>query len=433
MSLKTKLISLITTFVLLCSLLTVGVFAVKNTTFNVGGNIEFKVKGIEADIELTTNGVQNAKFNNNEEIGKDVLKKIEIRNNTSAESVASQFAKWSNLDMSFAQGQSTATIELKITNRATEEDNYIDITALADATTKENARIKVANNAGGITALLKSGKDATFTITFEVKDDEYKANLNDFSVNFDMQKKVIDDFPSYDADPKITITCDTDSKTALVTGNNITEANTEIDVPKYVKSGDVVCAVTSIKENAFSSCSNLISITIPESVTNIGGSAFKYCYNITNITILEGVTSIGEYTFSYCYDLTNITIPGSVTSIGEYTFSDCYGLTSITISDSVTSIGECTFLNCPSLESITIPDSVTSIGNRAFGWCESLTSITIPDSVEAIGDWAFSNCDSLTTVNYRGTQAEWNALLENVGEGKDSLTGAEIHFNYTGA
>ena len=112
MKLKTKITSLITTFILLCSLLTVGVFAVKNTTFNVGGDIVFNVQGIEADIELVS--FNNAVLADNAVAGTDVMNKIEIRNNTSAESIAEKFAKWSNLDMTFAEGQSTATIELKI-------------------------------------------------------------------------------------------------------------------------------------------------------------------------------------------------------------------------------------------------------------------------------------------------------------------------------
>ncbi|MBR3708637.1 MAG: leucine-rich repeat domain-containing protein, partial [Lentisphaeria bacterium] len=59
--------------------------------------------------------------------------------------------------------------------------------------------------------------------------------------------------------------------------------------------------------------------------------------------------------FRHCTDLTSITIPDSVTSIGLYAFSRCSSLTSITIPDSVTSIGRWAFSRCSSLKSITIP------------------------------------------------------------------------------
>ncbi len=157
-------------------------------------------------------------------------------------------------------------------------------------------------------------------------------------------------------------------------------------------------SVTEIGSDAFSGCTSLTSITIPDSVTEIGDWAFGDCTSLKSITIPDGVTSIGDYAFSGCTSLTNITIPDSVTEIGDWAFCGCTSLTSITIPDNVTSIGWDTFRGCTSLTSITIPNSVTSIGGETFDGCTSLTNITIPDSVTSIGDWAFENCTSLTSI-----------------------------------
>ena len=157
-------------------------------------------------------------------------------------------------------------------------------------------------------------------------------------------------------------------------------------------------SVTSIGNSAFFYCTSLTSITIPDSVTSIGSSAFSDCDSLTSITISDSVTSIGDFAFTNCSSLTSITIPDSVASIGDGTFRFCDNLTSVTLPDSVTSIGDYAFWFCYSLTSVTIPDSVTSIGDSAFSNCDSLTSITIPDSVTSIGDWAFANCESLTNV-----------------------------------
>ncbi len=201
---------------------------------------------------------------------------------------------------------------------------------------------------------------------------------------------------------------------------------------------------------AFKDCSNLGSITIPNSVIGIGGNVFEYCSSLTSIEIPNSVTSIGSSTFYECGSLTAIEIPSSVTSIEDYTFYGCYSLTTITIPDSVIRIGyyafeycntlqfnvydnakylgneenpylflieavskditscnineNCKFIadrafyECVNLTTIKIPNSVTSIGESAFSGCGSLTSITIPSSVTIIEKWAFEYCSNLTTV-----------------------------------
>ena len=179
-------------------------------------------------------------------------------------------------------------------------------------------------------------------------------------------------------------------------------------------------SVTSIENSAFSYCTSLTEITIPDSVTSIGKYAFFGCTSLTKITIPDSVASIGYGTFSGCTSLTKITIPDSVTDIEgrQYdgfsyygAFSGCTSLTEITIPDSVTRIENLTFDGCTSLTKITIPDSVTSIGQYAFCICTSLTEITIPDSVTSIGECVFSGCTGLTeitipdSVKYIGEEA----------------------------
>ena len=124
-------------------------------------------------------------------------------------------------------------------------------------------------------------------------------------------------------------------------------------------------------------------------VTGIGDYAFESCTNLTSITIPNSVTSIGVYAFEDCASLKSITIPDSVPLVGPGAFSNCTNLTSVTIQNGVMYIGNEAFANCTSLTGITIPDSVTWIGRYSFEGCTSLTSITIPKSVTSIGEEAF--------------------------------------------
>ena len=199
----------------------------------------------------------------------------------------------------------------------------------------------------------------------------------------------------------------------------------DIVIPSSVMYGDKTYNVTAIGERAFSGCSGLTSVIIPESVTVIGDDAFSGCSGLTSINIPNSVKGILGGAFSCCSGLSSISIPNSVTYICGGAFRDCSGLTSITIvsgnpnydsrencnviietssntliagcrntviPENVTSIGREAFSGCSGLTSVIIPEGVTSIGGSAFSGCSGLTSITIPNSVTSIGWSAFSGC-----------------------------------------
>lgn len=189
-----------------------------------------------------------------------------------------------------------------------------------------------------------------------------------------------------------------------------------VEVPNHcfydctnLKSITIPESVVNIKNDAFYNCRSLISVAIPTSVTNIGNYAFASCYAFTSIIIPNSVTSIGNYTFAYCKGMTSITIPASVTDMGIYVFYTCSSLTSVIIQEGVTKIGGSAFKSCESLTSVIIPASVTIIDNDAFSYCKSLTSITIPNSVTRISDNVFTDCGKLL-INVN----EGNAMYSSI-------------------
>ena len=157
-------------------------------------------------------------------------------------------------------------------------------------------------------------------------------------------------------------------------------------------------SVTSIEDRTFFLCTNLTSITIPRGTTKITASLFAYCKSLTTINIPNSVTTIEVGAFSHCTSLTSITIPNSVESIKLGAFTCCKNITSITLPNSLTSLDDDVFSSCSKLRYVNIPNNVVSIGDRIFFLCTNLTTIDIGKSVTSIGSSAFYGCSSLTLV-----------------------------------
>ena len=189
--------------------------------------------------------------------------------------------------------------------------------------------------------------------------------------------------------------------------------------------------VKMIPNGGFSGCTNLQSITFPDSLESIGIKSFIRCTSLTSVTIPRNVKSVGYYAFYDCSNLTTVNlnadsctnmgylyenmtsyppfrdcnvstvnIGSNVKIIPDAAFCGCTNLQSVTIPNAVKSIGSDAFYGCTGLTSVIIPDSVEKIGNETFGSCTGLTTITIPRRVKSIGRWAFKDCSNLATVNF---------------------------------
>ena len=227
--------------------------------------------------------------------------------------------------------------------------------------------------------------------------------------------------------------------------------------------------VTGISKSAFAFCTDLTSITIPNSITNIGDYAFQSCSGLTSINIPDSITSIGSWAFNGCSNLIqiengisyvdrwvvdcdssvstailrentigisgdaftgsgiiSIEIPNSVIYIGNYAFYYCHSLADVIIGNHVKSIGYRAFLSCINLSSINIPDSVVSIKASAFESCESLEEVTIGKGVTSIGDSAFAGCYKLSRVYYIGTIDDWENIT--IGSNNTYITDTKCYY-----
>lgn len=158
--------------------------------------------------------------------------------------------------------------------------------------------------------------------------------------------------------------------------------------------------------------SSISSITVPDSVSTIKGAAFYNCYNLSSVALPSGLTEISSLLFSSentakANRLTSVTIPASVTQISEGAFKNASNLQTVTIpsGSQLTTIGKEAFQSCWALTSISLANAtnLTSIGKSAFANAQNLSSVTIPASVTTVGDSAFLGCTSLNSVTFAGT------------------------------
>lgn len=209
---------------------------------------------------------------------------------------------------------------------------------------------------------------------------------------------------------------------------------------KDITSCNIYPDTKAIYDDAFSECTHLTDITIPDRITSIGSRAFYNCNNLTAVAIPDSVTTIGASAFSYCNSLAKFEIRAenanySVDSNGILYNKDQTILIqapgtiqgNITIPNGVTTVSDLAFAACYSLTGVTIPDSVTSIGESAFSYCIFLNKVTIGTNIATIGDFAFSFCTDLHSVCYSGSQADWEKI--KIGFDNDFLTQANIAFN----
>ncbi len=233
----------------------------------------------------------------------------------------------------------------------------------------------------------------------------------------------------------------------LYMGKYLIAAKPALSGAYNIKAGTEVIA-----EHAFSSCSNLVLINIPDGVRHIGYRAFRgtgYYANKTNwkngalyigkylirldiefegsCTIKEGTEVIADQAFYNCDYLSSLRFPASVKEIGSGAFTLCNVSTvyitdlaawlninggtpsggflyvndvlinDVVVPDGITKIYS-RRLSFDNIKTVKLPDSVKTIGYGAFSYCKNLNSINLPDGLISIGEDAFDNCSSLSAV-----------------------------------
>ena len=215
---------------------------------------------------------------------------------------------------------------------------------------------------------------------------------------------------------------------------------------KNLKEISIPASVKEIKSSVFYRCSSLIYIDVDKDnkcyISDNGvlyskdkSILMSYPQNMSNTTysIPKGVLLIDDFAFSGCSYLERIELPETITEIGQYAFSGCDNIESIDIPKNVNKIGGRAFFGCNNLSILDvdinnnffasvdgvifskdkgtlmfcpngkqgdyiIPDNVKIITADSFAGCEKLTNIKVAKSVVEINTGTFYGCYSLKSI-----------------------------------
>lgn len=170
----------------------------------------------------------------------------------------------------------------------------------------------------------------------------------------------------------------------------------------------------------------LKQVTVTDVATYIPRSAFEGMTSLQYVNLGENITAIGASAFSNCSNLVSVTLPEKCVSIGARAFENC-SKAAITVKGAITSLGLSSFYNS-GITAITLGEGITSVPINCFEG-SSLRSITLPSSVTSVDSAAFLNCSRLTGVTVNSVVT----LHSSAFSGCSALTNDSLHFSSNGS
>ena len=223
------------------------------------------------------------------------------------------------------------------------------------------------------------------------------------------------------------------TETCKIKPANKSDIQGAVTIPNEVTIDGKTLKVVTVAEEAFSNCTKLSEVSIPEGIEAIEESAFSGCEELSTLQLPQSLKVIEEESFEGCA-LSSVNIPANVESIGYDAFQSCsklkkfevavgnghfseaggvlfnndktallcypMGLSaeSYDIPTGVTSVGACAFYGNGVLKTVNIPAGVTAIGKHAFDGCSVLEKVVVPKGITTIEENTFYNCEALSSV-----------------------------------
>lgn len=216
----------------------------------------------------------------------------------------------------------------------------------------------------------------------------------------------------------------------------------------YLKTIDLT-GIAVIGASAFSGCSYITEITLPESVNYVGASAFassglktltvncdmpmvptSLCEStqLTKITFAhpELIRQIGKAAFRNTPVTTTLFADWVGKDVSGYenlqvldsAYEGCKSIKSVKMPDNLIFLEQSVFKGCTSLSELVIGKNTLSLDAQCCAGCTALDTIVFNDKLYSLGGAVFSGCTSLKKVeNMPNTIEDWVAVTSSTGYG----------------
>lgn len=152
--------------------------------------------------------------------------------------------------------------------------------------------------------------------------------------------------------------------------------------------------------SAFSNCTSLQSILMPDSIATVEAGAFLGCTKLASVRLSENLKAVSDMMFKGCSSIPFIDFPAKVASIGKESFMGCSSLDgALTIPGTVLSVGDSAFSGCTQMDLALIKEGVKTLGGQAFARCDDLTVVVLPSTLSKIAANTFMDATHISSVS----------------------------------
>ena len=196
------------------------------------------------------------------------------------------------------------------------------------------------------------------------------------------------------------ISYETNADTAMIKGYSEIPENGELTLASTVSYGGKDYRVTTVRQSAFLSCTDIKKLTVPASIKYIQSSAFENCVNLIELILESGNERLDCEGDAFKNSAIITAFVGR--NLKNTIFRDNTVLEKVKFADGIKMIPYNCFSGCTNLYTVEL-SKVEDILNSAFSDCKSLKALDL-SSVVSIKSDVFCGCQNLKNVTFRKVQ-----------------------------